>query len=193
MTRTLVAYLLTSVDGAVDDPRRYFPATDAERPGPPVFDAASEAYEATVIGAQDAVLLGRTMYDEWSRYWPTAQDEPFAGFINTVRKYVVTSTPLATDWDNATAVDEPVADLVARLRSEPGGDIGVHGSVSLVGALLRDGLVDQLVLGVGPVLDPDGRRAFAGVPAWTRLRLLDATPTPSGIVWLRYAVGPVAS
>ena len=193
MTRSVVAYLLTSVDGAVDDPRRYFPASDADRPGPPVFDAESEAVEAGVIGRQDAVLLGRRMYDEWSRYWPTSQGEPIAGFINGVRKYVVTSTPLGTDWANATAVDEPVADLVARLKAERGGDIGVHGSLTLVRSMLRAGLVDEVVLGMGPVLDPEGRRAFADVPGWTRLRLLDATPTASGIVWLRYAVGPVAS
>jgi hypothetical protein len=55
-----------------------------------VFDREREDNEARVIGRQDAVLLGRHIYEAWSRHWPTAAGEPFAGFINNVRKYVLT-------------------------------------------------------------------------------------------------------
>ncbi|GAB3580827.1 dihydrofolate reductase family protein [Calidifontibacter terrae] len=189
MTRSVVAYVLTSLDGAVDDPRRYFPATDATAPGPPEFDDESEEVEAGVIATQDAVLLGRGMYDEWARYWPTSTQQPFADFINGVRKYVFTSSPLTTPWQNAEAVHEPAADVVRRLKQEAGGDIGVHGSITLVRSLLAEGLVDELVLGMGPVIDPEGRRLFEQATEWTRLWLTQATPTSSGIVWLRYRLG----
>ena len=59
------------------------------------------------------MLLGRRMYDEWSRYWPTSDEQPFADFINSVKKYVVTSTPLTNAWGDAEPVAGPVADFVA--------------------------------------------------------------------------------
>ena len=95
--RKVVLYTLTSLDGAVDHPGRYFPATDPTEGGAPLFDPVMVDIEARTIRDQDAVLLGRRMYDEWSRYWPTSDEQPFADFINSVKKYVVTSTPLTDD------------------------------------------------------------------------------------------------
>jgi dihydrofolate reductase len=184
--RKVVLYTLTSLDGAVDDPRRYFPDTDADAPGAPVFDRVMIDLEARLIRDQDAVLLGRTMYDEWSGYWPTSDEQPFADFINGVKKYVLTSTPLTTVWGDAEAVTAPVADFLGALKARPGGDIGVHGSIELAQSLLTAGLVDELQLAVGPVLDPMGRRLFERLTEWTQLQLLDATRTPSGTVWLTY-------
>jgi dihydrofolate reductase len=186
--RKVVLYTLMSLDGAVDDPRRYFPDTEPEVPGAPVFDPLMVDLEARLIRDQDTVLLGRNMYDEWSRYWPTSGEQPFADFINSVKKYVVTSTPLTHAWGDAEAVSGPIADIVRDLKARPGGDIGVHGSIELAQSLLAAGLVDELQLAVGPVLDPTGRRLFERLDHWRRLELLNATPTPSGCVWLTYRV-----
>ncbi len=191
--RKLVVYTLTSLDGAVEDPRRYFPATDAIVPGPPVFDDVMAELEARAIGSQDTVLLGRRMYDEWSGYWPTSDEQPFADFINGVQKYVVTSTPLATAWANTEVVEGPVEEFVQDLKKGTGGDIGVHGSITLARSLIGAGLVDELQLVVGPVLDPEGPRFFEGIGAWHRLDLAEATPTPSGVVWLVYRVPPAGA
>ena len=184
--RKVVLYTLTSLDGAVDDPPRYFPDNDPTVAAAPVFDPVMADLEAQVIGTQDAVLLGRRMFDEWSRYWPTSDEQPFADFINQVKKYVVTSTPLTHAWDHAEAVAGPVADIVQDLKARPGGDIGVHGSITLAQSLLAEGLVDELQLVVGPVLDPTGRRLFERLDDLRRLELLSATPTPGGTVWLTY-------
>lgn len=186
--RKLVVYVLTSVDGAVDDPRRYFADNDPAVAGAPVFDAVMERLETELIGGQDAVLLGRHMYDEWSRYWPTSNEQPFADFINGVKKYVVTSTPLIHAWANAEAVSGPIADVVRDLKALPGGDIGVHGSITLAQSLLAEGLVDELHLAIGPVLDPVGRRLFEHLGDPRRLDLVRATPTPGGTVWVTYRV-----
>jgi dihydrofolate reductase len=186
--RKVVLYTLMSLDGAVDDPRRYFADSDPTAAGAPAFDAVMEDLEAQAIGSQDAVLLGRNMFDEWSRYWPTSDEQPFADFINSVRKYVVTSTPLANHWDNAEAVSGPLSEIVSGLKAQPGGDIGVHGSITLAQALLAEGLVDELQLVVGPVLDPMGRRLFQGLDNLRRLELASATPTSGGTVWLTYRV-----
>jgi dihydrofolate reductase len=190
--RKVVLYTLMSLDGAVDDPARFF--APGGGPGqPPEFDPVMEDHEAAVVGAQDAVLLGRHMYDEWSRYWPTVADQPFAGFINGVKKYVVTSTPLGNGWHNAEAVAGPVDDLVHDLRARPGRDIGVHGSIELARSLLEADLVDELHLVVGPAYGFAGRRLFASGGGLRRLELVSATATPSGSVLLSYArPGPAA-
>ena len=184
--RKIVLYTLMSLDGAVDAPDEYF--TPAQRPGrAPEFDPVMIENEATVIRSQDAVLLGRHMYDEWSRYWPASDEQPFADFINGVRKYVVTSTPLSTEWHNSEAVNGPIEDVVGDLKARPGGDIGVHGSIRLAQSLLDAGLVDELRLVVGPAFGFMGRRLFASHDV-RRLELLSAVPTPSGSVLLAYRV-----
>ena len=178
--RNVVLYTLMSLDGAVEDPDRYFPT----------FDDEMEAHLERVIATQDTVLLGRRMYDEWSRYWPTADPYPFRDFINAVEKYVLTSSELTTPWTNARVAGESVADLVHELKAKPGGDIGVHGSVDLARSMLRDGLVDRLSLVLGPTLSGIGRRLFDadlyGDGDVRQLELIEARATPSGGVLLDY-------
>lgn len=181
--RKVVLYTLMSLDGAVEDPNRYFTPDPSQTTA---FDPVMEDNEAKITSAQDAVLLGRRMYDEWSRYWPTVTDQPFAHFINRVRKYVVTSTPLSSAWHNSEAVAGPVEDAVRDLKAQPGGSIGIHGSIQLARSLLTAGLVDEMHLVVGPACGLPGRRLFAGAEDVRRLELLSAVPTPSGSVLLAY-------
>jgi dihydrofolate reductase len=181
----VVLYTLMSLDGAVDDPHRYFPETPSG-PGAPVVDDGVAAREEEMLARQGAVLLGRGMYDEWSRYWPTSDEQPFADFINSVRKYVVTSRPLTGDWPNAEAVSGPLDQVVADVKDRTEGDVGVHGSITLARALLAHGLVDELCLSVGRVLDPLGRRLFDALPDRVVMELVEADPTPTGSLWLRY-------
>jgi dihydrofolate reductase len=185
--RKVVLYTLMSLDGEVDDPSRYF--AELPIPGqPPEFDAALDQNEAKIVGTQDAVLLGRHMYDEWSRYWPTSNVQPFADFINGVQKYVVTSTPLASEWHNAERVDGPVEAFLGGLKEQPGGDIGVHGSIELAQSLLAADLVDELQLVLGPAFGFSGRRLFPQSDDIRRLELLSVLPTPGGSVALGYRV-----
>lgn len=181
----IVLYTLVSLDGATEDPHRYFPETGVGT-GAPVFDDDLARHEAEMIARQGAVLLGRRTYDEWSRYWPTSDEQPFADFINAIPKYVVTSTPLAGEWTNARPVSGTLPDAVAQLKAGTDGDIGVHASITLAKSLLAADLVDELCLAVGRVLDPVGPRLFAGLAARRELELVEAAPTSSGSVWLRY-------
>jgi dihydrofolate reductase len=185
--RKVVLYTLMSLDGAVDHPNQYF-ARDSQLGDVPEFDSVMIDNEKKVIDAQDAVLLGRNMYDEWSQFWPTADDHPFADFIDGVKKYVVTSTPLSDGWHNAEAVDRPAEDLVRDLKARSGGDIGIHGSIQLAQSLLEAGLVDELQLVVGPAFGCMGRRLFTSTDDIRRLDLLSAVPTPSGSLLLAYRV-----
>jgi dihydrofolate reductase len=182
----LVLYTLVSLDGATDDPHRYFPET-GDHQGAPVFDDELVRHEAEMLARQSAVLIGRRTYDEWSRYWPTSDEQPFADFINRAPKYVVTSTPLTSGgWDNAQAVAGPLAEVVAGVKSRADGDVGVHASITLAKSLLAEDLVDELCLAVGRVLDPVGPRLFAGLPERRELELVEAASTQTGSLWLRY-------
>ena len=181
----IVLYTLVSLDGATEDPHRYFPET-GDKHGAPVFDEELARLEGEMLARQGAVLLGRRTYDQWSRYWPTSDEQPFADFINGVPKTIVTSTPLDGDWSNAQAVSGPLTEVVAGLKASADADIGVHASITLAQSLLAEDLVDELCLAVGRVLDPVGPRLFAALPARRELQLVEAAPTSSGSVWLRY-------
>ena len=180
--RKVVAYMLVSLDGVAEAPEEFLFE----------FDPVMEANLGEVIGTQDTVLLGRRMYDEWSTYWPASSDQPFADFINTVQKYVATSTPLATDWANAERIHGPVPDFVRDLTSRDGGDIGVHGSLSLTQSLLAEGLFDELRLLVAPRIAGRGRRLFADDVVLS-LELLRSTGSPSGSLLVHYDVGSSVS
>lgn len=183
--RRIVVFTLSTLDGAVDDPNRYFPDPDATGPSAPIYDEAMGRLEQQLITSQDAVLLGRGMYDEWSRYWPTSDEQPFADFINSVHKYVLSSSELTpSDWANTEHVSGSLHEVVADLKSRPGaGDIGVHGSITLATSLLAEGLADELQLVVAPVVDPVGRRLFESMPKLCRFVLESSTLTDSGALW----------
>jgi dihydrofolate reductase len=100
----------------------------------------------------------------------------------------VTSSPLPDRWENAEAVEGPVAELVRDLKVPPGRDIGIHGSIQLARSLLEAGLVDELQLAVGSGFGSTGRRLFPSTDEIRRLELLSAVPTPSGSVLLAYRV-----
>src|SRR5690349_5064276 len=124
-----------------------------------------DANLAAVIATQDAVILGRRSYDEWSRFWPSSQIEPFATFINGVTKYVATSTPLDQDWAGAAVVNGGLAEFVRDLKQQGGGDVGVHASISVAQALLAAGVVDELRLVIAPSIAGRGRRLLDGLPS----------------------------
>jgi dihydrofolate reductase len=147
------------------------------------FDDVMEENLRQVISAQDTVLLGRTMYDEWSEFWPKSDIEPFASFINGVSKYVVTSTQPLRSWTNASVAEGSVAELVARLKSQSGGDIGVHGSVTLSRSLLEQGLVDELRLVIAPSVMVTGRKLFDGTSP-QRFEVFSNQTSPTGYVLL---------
>jgi dihydrofolate reductase len=142
---------------------------------------------ATVIAAQDCVILGRRSYQEWAGFWPGSGIEPFATFINGVAKHVATSAPLDREWANATAIDGDLAGFVRDLKSQPGAGIGVHASISVARALLAAGLVDELRLVIAPLITGSGRRLLDGLPA-IRLEPIRSTTTPAGYLLAGYRV-----
>jgi dihydrofolate reductase len=174
--RPVVLYTLLSLDGVAEAPDRWLFE----------FDDLLDQNLGEVIGEQDAVLLGRQMYDEWSVHWPLSDLQPFAPFINAVQKYVVTSRPLAADWRRTTVVDRPVEEFVAELRESDGRAIGVHGSITLAQSLLRAGLIDELRFVIAPTTAGAGRRLFDGAAPPQRWTLVESLHARSGALVLHY-------
>ena len=175
--RKVVAYELLSLDGVAEEPLEFI--TD--------FDDVMEENLRRVIADQDAVLLGRRTYDDWAAYWPGAQEEPFSPFINSVAKFVVTSSPCNQTWANTTVVAGELSEFVTDLKQQSGANIGVHGSIALTQALLDRGLIDELRLVIAPAIHAHGRKLFEQAAA-QRLALTRAVTSPLGYVLLDFEV-----
>jgi dihydrofolate reductase len=141
------------------------------------------------VADEDAMLLGRVTYQEWADYWPTSTNEPFASHINSVPKLVISRSLDAAPWgqyESATLVKSDLADAITQLKQQPGKNIGVHGSPTLVESLLQADLLDEMRLEIYPVLAGNGARLFQDSRAPQRLRLADSIVTRSGVAVLTY-------
>jgi len=134
----------------------------------------------------EAFLLGRVLYGEWSEYWPKQDDDvPFAQFINTVPKLVVSSTLTEADWNNTTVLRGDVA-AIRKIKENMSGDITMSGSATLVRWLLANDLLDELNLLVHPIAVGHGQRLFEGTPTHP-LRLVHNETFSTGVLNLTYA------
>lgn len=180
----LVAFTLMGFDGAVEDPRLLFPPSD--QPDEPfLFDEESDAFERAATATQDAVLLGRNTWEEWFSFWPVASG-PFADFINGVDKYVLTSRDLDGEWSGSVPVSGPLEQMVSELRSKPGRDVGVHGSIEVVQSLINADLLDELRIIAAPVVGTPGRRLFERLDSIKRYRLVGSAATSTGNLLLTF-------
>jgi dihydrofolate reductase len=175
--RKVVVYELLSLDGVADDPNAVLA----------YWDDVMDANLAAVIAAQDAVILGRRSYDDWAEFWPGSDIQPFSKFINGVAKFVATSTPLEQEWANATVIDGGLVEFVHDLKVLPGGDIGVHASISVAQTLLAADVVDELRLVIAPWIAGSGRRLLDGLPSM-QLESIRSATSPSGSLLVDYRV-----
>jgi len=178
MPRTITAHLFSSVNGVVESPDRF----QFDAFGPEEGELMSNALD----GVTD-IVIGRKLWQEWSEYWPGA-DDPFGAFINPVRKHVVTGSLSGDLGWNSTAVTGDPVEYVERLRESGSGGITVAGGIDTVRTLFLAGVVDTLTLTVHPVATGDGRRLFDESVPLTRLTLVDSAVTGKGNAVLTYAL-----
>ncbi|MFF9037522.1 dihydrofolate reductase family protein [Streptomyces sp. NPDC014892] len=159
----------------------------------PFFDpeVVGGAWDAALEKA-DALLYGRRTWKAMAGAWPDRTGDPFADRMNSIRKYVVSATLTDADltWDNSTLVPgvEAVAEI-RKLRETEGGDLLVIGSPTLARTLLQEGLVDELVLIVMPVLLGGGKTIFPADGAKHPLELVSTTTSGTGANVCVYQVG----
>jgi dihydrofolate reductase len=138
----------------------------------------------------DTVFLGRNTYEEWKNYWPTATtDETFAAFINNAPKYVVSTTLDSVAWEdfnNITLIKSDLAGSIQKLKQQPGKNIGVMGSPTLLRTMLQAGLLDELTLMIHPVIVGKGKHLFTDSSTLQRLKLTTSSTTPTGVIIATY-------
>jgi dihydrofolate reductase len=184
--RRIVVTEFVSADGVMEDPG----GAEGYRHGGWTFkfsDDEGMKYKLDETLGHDALLLGRVTYEGFARAWPGMTDDVgFADKMNSMPKYVVSSTLSEATWNNSTILRGDLAQEVSAIKEQDGGDILVAGSASLVRGLTDLGLVDEYRLMVFPIVLGSGKRLFDGVIDATTLRLVDAKPLQSGTVILTY-------
>jgi dihydrofolate reductase len=146
---------------------------------------------AEAQGKSFDLLLGRRTYDLWSGYWPKAGKSPIADSLNAATKYVATHRPDSLGWGPVEDLGADVLEGVRRVKSKDGPDLIVWGSSTLTSVLLEQGLVDEVVLFVYPVLLGGGKRFFSDSAAPRELALVSTKAMSSGVLFNTYR--PVGS
>lgn len=156
----------------------------------PYFDDASMRWVIDNVTGAGGFLLGRRTYETFAAHWPNAPEEEqvLAQPLNTLPKYVASTTlsePL--EWQNSRLLQGDVAEAVAALKQEEGGDLLVIGSTVLVQTLTQHALVDEFRLMIDPLVVGGGKRLFREDDALKPLRLLDSQVTTTGAIIATYA------
>jgi dihydrofolate reductase len=181
--RKITAGLFISLDGVVEAPDQWhFPYFNEEM---------AAAVDAT-LGAADTVLFGRKTYDSFAGAWPEreaagGEDAGMAKALGHARKLVVSHQRLDFTWRNSEQLEGDLVAAVTALKDQPGGNIGLSGSVSVVRQLLAAGLLDELHLLVHPIAVRKGLRLFDEGDTPIPLRLLSSATFKTGVLYLVYA------
>jgi dihydrofolate reductase len=180
--RKIIAGLFISLDGVVEAPDQWhFPYFNEE------MGAAVDAS----LGSADTVLFGRKTYDSFAGAWPEreaagGEDAGMAKGLGDARKIVVSSQELEFTWRNSEQLEGDLVETVTALKSEPGGNIALSGSVSVVRQLLAAGLLDELHLLVHPIAVRKGMRLFDEGETPVPLRLISSEAFKTGVLNLVY-------
>jgi dihydrofolate reductase len=147
---------------------------------------AGDKFKSDELFASDAALLGRKTYEGFAEAWPSRTGE-FADKLNSMLKYVVSTTLNKAEWNNSTLIKDNVLQEIDKLKNMPGQDILVTGSARLVQTLIEHDLIDELRLMVFPVILGKGKRLFNGGSESHALQLVEAKPVgPAGVITLVY-------
>lgn len=164
---------------------------DAETMGQwaaPYYSDERDEFVRKIVLASDALLLGRTTYDLQAWYWPNQKEDKYgiANHKNSMTKYVVTSKPLQAQWNNSTIIKKNIVEEIAKLKQQPGQDILIEGSATLVESLAQAGLIDEYKLLVHPAIMGSGKRFFKDGMGMTKLKLVESKTLSLGVVLLCY-------
>jgi len=188
----IVVTEFVSLDGVMEDPG----GGESVKHGGWTFEidrGEGMAFKLEETMATDALLLGRVTYEEFAKAWPS-RDGEFADKLNSLPKYVVSSTLERPAWNNSSVLKGDLDGEVAKLKERyDGGDVVVHGSAQLTQALIEHDLVDELRLMVFPVVLGSGKRLFGESADKKRLELFDTRTVGDGVLILRYARPAVAN
>ena len=182
--RTLIITENITLDGVIDAAEGWFAPSGEEDVDESDIIAALAEHRA----AADAFLVGRVTFEQMRGFWPHQTDDEtgVSDYLNEVSKYVVSSTLQDPEWDRSTILRGPLLDDIQALKSAPGKEIVVTGSLQLVPALIDAGVVDEYRLFVYPVVLGRGQRLFEDATSVGKLELVETRQFTSGITLMRY-------
>jgi dihydrofolate reductase len=172
---TIVESTLVPLDGVIEDPAAWA--------GEYIDDEFQKAGLERLL-VSDAMVMGRTTYELLARDW-AAGTGAFADRVNSIRKYVFSSTLERADWNNSTIIRGDVVGEVRELKEQARSDLALWGHGLFGETLLKHGLLDEMRLSVFPCFVGKGKLLFREGES-ARLRLIDATSLPNGVVVTRY-------
>ena len=166
-----------TLDGVIGEPQEW---------SFPYWTDETAKFKLDELLATSAHLLGRVTYEGFAEAWPSRTDEAgFADRMNSLPKYVVSTTLKKAEWSNSAIIKANVAEEVAKLKKQSGGDILIAGSATLIRFLMEHDLVDEYRLLTYPIVLGKGKRLFTDGMA-ASLKLTEFRPMGSGVVLLRY-------
>ena len=179
--RKIINSTYISLDGVVELPHKW---PTIERPS----DDRGDKIQTDLLMACDAVLMGRRTYEVFAPVWPTRSGDPLSDRMNTMPKYVVSTTLTDPDWANTTVISGDVAARIRQLKEEPGQDIVQYGFGAVSTLLMEHGLLDELRLWIHPLFVGKGNSDDVLFPKGppTQFVLTDSTILKSGMVILSY-------
>lgn len=175
--RKIVAGLMVSVDGVVEAPETWTG---------PYFSPELGQVVGSVMAGGDTMLLGRVTYQTFAASFAGNASDPMAAQMNATPKVVVSTTLGQADWENSTLIRHDVAQEITRLKAQPGKNINISGSATLVAWLLGQGLLDELNLLLFPVVVGHGKRLFGAEGPTSALTLAHSESFSTGVAQLIY-------
>lgn len=159
-----------------------------------IVDEEMGTYEDDAVSAADTLLLGRVTYQSFAGSWPYVPDNPaahpgekaYARKLNAMRKIVFSKTLPTVEWNNSSLLKEVLPEEITKLKQEPGRDMLIYGSASIVRTLTNLGLIDEYQLLVHPVVLGGGKPLFQDIRDRRKLRLVKTKTFSSGVVGLYY-------
>ena len=149
-------------------------------------DVAGQAIMGS-FGEAGGMLLGRRTYDTFAAYWPSSDEEPIAGLMNNMKKYVASRTLKAPlEWNNSELLAGDTVGAVRELKGESGNDLLVIGSGDFAQTLIDNDLVDEYRLMIYPIVVGGGKRLFRDGNPLAKLTLTDSKTSTKGVVILTY-------
>lgn len=177
--RKVITSTYVSLDGVMENPQHW--SLD-------YFNEEAGTYASQQLFASDALLMGRRTYEVFAQAWPGRSGDDFSDRMNSMTKYVASTTLGSVDWNNTTIISGDLVEEVTALKQQPGDDILMYGFGPVAQTLLRHDLLDELRFWVHPLFVGSGTPQdllFREIPQ-AKLTLVDSTTLSNGVVILAY-------
>ena len=152
----------------------------------PYWDGQVDGFMAETMTPPFDLVLGRTTYEIFAAFWPSAPEEAGAKPMNEATKYVASRGRPPLSWERSVLIDGDVAEGVTQLKRGDGPELQVHGSANLLQTLIRHDLIDRYRLLIYPVVIGSGKRLFADGAIPAALKLVDGAVSGSGVMMSTY-------